>query len=82
MPKRYIQWVMPISFSLTFHKARSNDNNNPNNLVTSVTQTSEGIDPTLIQTAVSTDSYYKNFSGVSFSVFVGFGGQRRNTIAD
>lgn len=76
-PKIYRQWIMPISFSLTFHKARSNDNNN-NNLVTNT----EGTDPTLIPTAVNTDSYYKNFSGVSFSIFVGIGAQRRHTIAD
>ncbi len=82
-PKRYIQWVMPISFSLTFHKARSNDqDNNPNNLVTAAPQTFEEINPALTQTSLSTDSYYKNFSGVSFSVFVGFGAQRRNTIVD
>lgn len=80
-PKRYVQWIMPISFSLTFHKARTNDSNTNNNLVTSLTNT-EAFDPALAQTAVSADSYYKNFSGVSFSIFVGFGAQRRNTIAD
>ncbi len=81
-PKSYIQWIMPISFALTFHKARSNDDHNNNNLVTNITQTSEGIDPTLTQTALSMDSYYKNFSGVSFSIFVGIGAQRRNKIAE
>jgi hypothetical protein len=90
-PTQFKQTIIPITFSLMYHFAKGR-NNPVNNVVaptttttpTSAALTGDLIDPTAVSGFPAAPSVpifdvpaIQNFSGVSFSILVGFGEQRR-----